>query len=49
MKKNVLPLHEMLSYDHIGLCAQAQKGILHEKMHSKEWGMMVFNMHKSIT
>ncbi len=28
--ENILPLHEMLQWDHIGLCAQAQTFLLHE-------------------
>jgi hypothetical protein len=36
MLKIILPLHEMLPWDHINLCAHTQKIILHKNPHSKE-------------
>jgi hypothetical protein len=36
--ENTLPLHEMLLWDHIGLCTQASKFPLHKNPHSKEMG-----------
>jgi hypothetical protein len=50
--ENTLAFDEMLlPLDHIGLCAQTQKNILHKNPHSKEMGVMmlvVFTIHTSI-
>ncbi len=43
---NRLPLHEILPWDHISLCAQAQEFPLHKNFHLKEIGYDgVYNSH----
>jgi hypothetical protein len=48
MLKNILPLHEMLPWDRISLCAHTQEFPLHNNPHSKDWNTMVFTIHTSI-
>jgi hypothetical protein len=45
---NIFPFHEILLWDHIGLCAQAQEFLFHENPTQWKWGMVVFTIHTSI-